>query len=161
MEQLTPPPWYRQFWPWFLMALPATVVVAGLTTWWIAASGADALVADDYYKEGLAINRVLHRQELARQLAVAAQVKLVDGYVEVVLEGNTDPSAMSLSLYHPLDAEQDRSISLARILPGEYRGELPLDSGSRWVWQLEPLGLAPDATWRLDGELRVTDAEVR
>ena len=23
-------PWYRQFWPWFLIALPATVVVAGL-----------------------------------------------------------------------------------------------------------------------------------
>ena len=50
-------PWYRQFWPWFLIALPATVVVAGLTTWWIAAHKADSLVVDDYYKEGLAINR--------------------------------------------------------------------------------------------------------
>ena len=57
-------PWYRQFWPWFLIALPATVVVAGLTTWWIAAHKADSLVVDDYYKEGLAINRQLRKQNI-------------------------------------------------------------------------------------------------
>ena len=36
----SPPPWYRQFWPWFLFGLPGIVVVAGLTTWWIAAHNA-------------------------------------------------------------------------------------------------------------------------
>ncbi len=25
-------PWYKQFWPWFLIALPASVVVASLIT---------------------------------------------------------------------------------------------------------------------------------
>ena len=29
-------PWYRQFWPWFIIALPATAVVASLATVWIA-----------------------------------------------------------------------------------------------------------------------------
>ena len=29
-------PWYQQFWPWFLILLPASVVVAGLTTLVIA-----------------------------------------------------------------------------------------------------------------------------
>ncbi len=28
--------WYRQFWPWFLIALPATAVIASLVTLWIA-----------------------------------------------------------------------------------------------------------------------------
>ena len=31
-----PTPWYRQFWPWFVIALPASAVIAGLTTVWIA-----------------------------------------------------------------------------------------------------------------------------
>ncbi|MDX2349593.1 MAG: FixH family protein, partial [Porticoccus sp.] len=41
-------PWYRQFWPWFLMALPGSVVIAGLTTVYIAFNGADTLVNDNY-----------------------------------------------------------------------------------------------------------------
>ena len=49
-------PWYRQFWPWFLICLPGSVVVAALTTMYIAHKGADDLVVDEYYKEGLAIN---------------------------------------------------------------------------------------------------------
>lgn len=31
-------PWYRQFWPWFIMLLPATVVVASIVTLMLAAS---------------------------------------------------------------------------------------------------------------------------
>ncbi|MFT7320700.1 FixH family protein, partial [Congregibacter sp.] len=29
-------PWYQQFWPWFLIALPGSVVIAGLSTLYIA-----------------------------------------------------------------------------------------------------------------------------
>jgi hypothetical protein len=25
-------PWYKQFWPWFVFALPAIAVIAGITT---------------------------------------------------------------------------------------------------------------------------------
>ena len=42
-------PWYREPWPWIIMAGPATVVVAGVATAVIAFRGADGLVADDYY----------------------------------------------------------------------------------------------------------------
>jgi hypothetical protein len=36
--------WYRQFWPWFLIALPATSVVFSFATLYIAVSGADEVV---------------------------------------------------------------------------------------------------------------------
>ncbi len=34
-------PWYREPWPWILMAGPATVVVAGLITAWLAFHGVE------------------------------------------------------------------------------------------------------------------------
>ena len=63
-------PWYREPWPWLLMAGPALVVVAGLTTAWIAVTHEDGLVADDYYKRGLAINQELRRDSAAVSLDV-------------------------------------------------------------------------------------------
>ena len=58
-------PWYKQFWPWFLMALPATAVVGGIITIVIAMTNPDGLVQDDYYKAGLGINRTLEREQQA------------------------------------------------------------------------------------------------
>ena len=55
-------PWYREPWPWILMSGPAAVIVAGAVTTWMAFASADGLVADDYYKRGLAINAVLKRE---------------------------------------------------------------------------------------------------
>jgi hypothetical protein len=40
-------PWYRQFWPWFIIALPASAVIAGFITLWLAISRPDHLVVDD------------------------------------------------------------------------------------------------------------------
>ena len=59
-------PWYRQRWPWLLIAGPAIVVVASLVTAWLAASTDDGVIADDYYKRGLLINQELERTRAAR-----------------------------------------------------------------------------------------------
>ncbi|MGD9021258.1 MAG: FixH family protein [Lysobacterales bacterium] len=40
-------PWYRQFWPWFIIALPAAAVAAGLFTLWLAISNPDSLVISE------------------------------------------------------------------------------------------------------------------
>jgi hypothetical protein len=47
------------------------VVVAGIFTAWLAISRADALVADDYYKQGKAINKDLRRDHEAQRLGAA------------------------------------------------------------------------------------------
>ena len=45
-------PWYKQFWPWFIIALPASVVVASFVTLWLAISNPDhVIVTDDEYRQ--------------------------------------------------------------------------------------------------------------
>lgn len=44
------------------MLMPATAIVAGFITLWLAITSYDGLVADDYYKQGLAINQTLARE---------------------------------------------------------------------------------------------------
>jgi hypothetical protein len=45
-------PWYKQFWPWFIIALPASVVVASFFTLWLAVTNPDHLVVDeDEYRQ--------------------------------------------------------------------------------------------------------------
>ena len=51
-------PWHKQFWPWFLIALPTAAVIASLITLNIAIRNADTPVQGDYEKHGLT---VLHK----------------------------------------------------------------------------------------------------
>ena len=54
-------PWYREPWPWIVIGLLGTVVVASLITFWIAVSNPDGLVVDDAkYQE---IRRGLRAQD--------------------------------------------------------------------------------------------------
>lgn len=151
-------PWYRQFWPWFLFGLPGLVVAAGLTTWWIAERNADSLVADDYYKQGLAINRELDKEKRARALNIGASVWFDNGAIEIELAGESDPAAVVLYLSHPLNASRDLELRAPRIAPGRYRVPAALGNDSRWLWQLEPVGGNAGA-WRVDGELSITGAD--
>jgi hypothetical protein len=41
------PPWYRQFWPWVLIAIPLSAVIMGGITLWLALSNPDYLVVDE------------------------------------------------------------------------------------------------------------------
>ena len=139
-------PWYREPWPWILMAGPAIAVVAGLVTAWLALSGEDGLVIDDYYRQGLAINQTLSRSDAAERLGIKAQVYLVDGRVRVLLGAAAGHGVLTLRLVHPTRAGMDQSLNLAAVEPGVYEGRLrPLRPG-RWHVVLE------QRDWRLAGD---------
>ncbi len=138
-------PWYREPWPWILMGGPATVVVASLATAWLAVRSDDGLVADDYYKQGLAINQVLRRSEAAERLGVTAELTLVDGRVRVLLAAAGD-GALTLQLAHPTRAGMDQSVRLNPVRPGVYEGRLAPVRAGRWHVVLE------QGAWRLAGD---------
>ena len=144
-------PWYREPWPWFLMSLPATAVVAGLTTAWLAFKTADGLVVGDYYKEGLAINQTLERDDAARALGLVATLKTVDGTLMLTLAGHlkTYPGQLILTLAHPTHQGMDHILTLYAAGGGRYRAALPAMPNGKWHAQLVDAA----STWRLAGVL--------
>ena len=95
-------PWYKQFWPWFLILLPGTAVVATLYTVVIANQYADDLVVDDYYNEGLAINRQLERQNQAKALGLIAKLNSQERQLDIEINGPIEAPQLRLLLSHAM-----------------------------------------------------------
>lgn len=150
-DNMAAKPWYREPWPWLLMAGPFAVVVAGFFTLWLAIRSDDGLVADDYYKRGLAINQMLSRAQLAAQLNLSARIVVGPDArrVRVAVAGNSDlPDELRLRLVHPTRSVADQSIILHAAAPGVYAGDLPAPIAGRRLIMLEDIA----RTWRLAGE---------
>ncbi len=142
--------WYREPWPWLLMAGPAIVVVAGVITTWIAVSGRDPMVADDYYKQGLAINRDLARERVAAARGLKAEISVAQGRLRVHLEGANAPEVIFVRLAHATLGDLDRRLRLVRVASGRYEGELGRLPAGKWRYVIED----PRAEWRLSGDWR-------
>lgn len=143
-------PWYRQFWPWFLIALPGSVVVAGFTTLWLAMSTPNPMVVDDYSRIARATEQRMERDDAAIALGVTAEVRLIAGadLLEIRLRPPTIvPESLELRLSHPLVEDRDQVLKLMPV-PGGWSASLVPPPG-RWYVQLYP----GDRSWRLSGEL--------
>lgn len=54
-----PRPWWKFGFVWMVIGGPAVVVVAGVVTFWIAATHPDPVIDPDYYRHGSEINKTL------------------------------------------------------------------------------------------------------
>jgi hypothetical protein len=141
-------PWYRQRWPWLLIAGPAIVVVASFVTLWLAATTDDGLIADDYYKRGLLINKELLRTQRAEAMGISAILHVAPtGAVRLELKAGADsaavPAAVTLKLVHPTRAGLDREVVLVQGPGNAYIGDLGAYPQGRWLVSVE----TPE--WRL------------
>ena len=135
------------------MSGPAIVVIAGLATLWLAVTSNDGLVADDYYKRGLAINQTLTRERQAAASHYRAQVAFNPTFdrVRIVLSGAELPKALAVRLVHPTRAGLDRRVQLPAVAGGVYEGALAAPQPGNWHIIVEDdLG-----TWRLHGDCTV------
>lgn len=57
------PPWWKFGYMWLVVGGPAIVVVAGFITLWLAIRTPDPLVANDYYRRGIEINKTLENPD--------------------------------------------------------------------------------------------------
>ena len=152
-------PWYKQFWPWFIITLLATAVVASLNMVFLAFTTTDSLVAEATDGMDVVTERHLAAEGVARELGLDAtlNIDLESGAITAVLQseaGGEWPSALSLEFSHPTNAGRDVEIALAAAIPDAdgnpvWAGHLvSIPSGRHYVV------LMPEesAEWRLNGE---------
>lgn len=153
-------PWYRQFWPWFIITLPACAVVGGIVTLVIAARDPDGLVADDYYKQGLAINREIERDRYTASLNLSGLLRL-DGDADrlvVSLESATadvQTQTLELHMVHPTRPNLDRTLVLERDAADRWSAPFDGAAHGRWHLQLQP----GSGEWRLGGRMTLPDQQ--
>lgn len=161
----TASPWYTHRWPWFLMLGPATVLVGGAFAAWLALGHPDAMVVDDYYKQGRAINQDLRRERAASVLHLALHARYAPGpgRLEGRIESFGQPLAapFTLRLNHPTQPGKDLVLQVPVDAQGRFSLAVPglepthwqvSAEGGRQAWRL-----AASWDWAQQAEL-VIDA---
>ncbi|WP_341660725.1 FixH family protein [Vibrio sp.] len=152
-------PWYKQFWPWFLIILPLTVVVWTIITVIVFSNNSVSLVTEDYYKKGKAINIDISKINVARDLELSAAVSSENN--DVVISFNKGqlkhyPAITALFAHRTLP-DRDFTKLLTSDAGGQYR--LTLDKSLQGPWFIE---LTPhDEQWLIQGRVTFpTEANV-
>ena len=135
-------PWYRQFWPWFIILLPATAVVGSLYSLSLAMQTTDSLVMDAGDGVDVVAERHLAAEHAARSLGLEAVVRIDpdSGVINATLTSETAaprPTTLALEFSHPAFAARDLDIELVTALPDA-------DGNPTWTGYVRPI---PTGRW--------------
>jgi hypothetical protein len=156
-------PWYRQRWPWLLMLGPATVLVGGAYITTLAIRHPDAMVVDDYYNQGRAINQDLRRDRAASSLRLALQA----GYEpragrlagRITGAGKPFTAPFRLRLAHPTLPRKDLVLLAVPDADGRFSLALPQWEATHWQvvaeGSLNDWRLARSWNWKKQGALTI------
>ena len=170
-------PWWQHRWPWIILFMLSSVIVACMVTIYIAVTTRDSLVADDYSKHGRGINQRLEKDQKALSLGVVASL----GYAKVNastfelsialalprLDGqgpNNDsnnvntgklPAFLILELSHPTMAQLDRNLVLRRVSEDDTHYNIHTEPLAAAYWHASIY--SPDKDWRVRSRLEVVE----
>lgn len=150
--------WYKE--PWLLLVVggPLIVVCASIVTGVLAWRGSDKVVAEDYYKQGLMINKDLLRDSKARELQLSASITLdlAANRLKMTLSANRDlPDTVQVSLASSGKGltsvtEVIRRLPMKQLRPGEFEGDL---SSNLSLASVKLFHVKVETTeWRLTGD---------
>ena len=132
--------WHREPLVWMVLAIPAAAVVAGAVMLVLANATWDGLVADDWYKRGMQINRSLARDEEAARLGLGATVAFpAPGVVEVRISGAPaapEDDRLNLGFSRAGRAGGDVRVRMNPVAEGVWRGALPGLPPGKWYLEL-------------------------
>jgi uncharacterized protein len=147
-------PWYKEFYVWMIIFFPMLAVVAGIYTIILAVQSDDGLVVDDYYKQGLEINRTLERDKVAFDYQLDADIKLVQELEEIIvkLSAVADfeyPKNLSVSLLHATRSGLDKEVNMILTEDNIYRGNVSKLALGKWYIHIQR------DNWRLIKTIKV------
>lgn len=142
-------PWYKQFWPWFIISIPLSSVLVAVVQVYAALNSSSDLVKDDYYKEGLAINQVITQREAAKAMGIEANLRLdnLTGELLLTTKNATAPEITALFAHAALSSK-DFNVNFVRSQANEYRAQLEKPLSGIWNVYLE----SPNG-WQLNGRI--------
>ncbi len=144
-------PWYKHRWPWIVMSGPAIVVVAASFSGWLAFTRQDALVVDDYYKQGTAINQDLRRETAASAMGLnmnmvyLPQSRKLSGTLQSF--GHPVTGAFHITLAHASDPARDIALAVTPDAAGHFEIAMIGFQPSWWKVTVE----SDSHQWRLNG----------
>ncbi|AMG04502.1 FixH family protein [Vibrio mimicus] len=144
-------PWYKQFWPWFLIILPLTVVIWTVVTVIVFANNSVSLVTEDYYKKGKGINIDLTKINVAKELGLQATVHSEGSTVIIEFDKGqlTHFPAIQAMFAHRTLPDRDFSQLITADAKGVYRVKLDSELQGPWFIELTP----HDGQWLLQGRV--------
>jgi len=151
--------WYTEPWVWLVVGGPAIVVVAAIYTAFLAFSGADKVVAEDYYKQGLMINATIMHDVNAHDRHMSADMGFDRATGRILIHVKSDvalPDTLQISIAESsarsVVNEFIRRGTLEKVGPGTYQlTYLPPsvrkpEDGLLWHVKIEA------SDWRLTGD---------
>ncbi|MEO6351831.1 MAG: FixH family protein [Oxalobacteraceae bacterium] len=151
--------WYKEPWVWLVISGPAIVIVAGFYTAFLAFSGNDKVVAEDYYKQGLMINATILHDVNARDRNMSADMEFDQASGRILVHLKSDialPDSVQVSIAESSSrsavSEFIRRGTLNRISPGTYQltylphSENKSENSLLWHVKIEAFD------WRLTGD---------
>tara|TARA_R110000782_G_scaffold247564_3_gene334372 strand:- start:6006 stop:6494 length:489 start_codon:yes stop_codon:yes gene_type:complete len=147
-------PWFKEYYVWLIILFPMLAIIGGIATTILAVKSDDGLVVDDYYKQGLEINRTLERDRAASSYLLDAEINLINeqGIVFIQLKSSENfnfPTSIQVSFLNATRSGLDKTTNLFLTENNLYRGALSRLPVGKWYAHIE----AND--WRLTKDLIV------
>lgn len=151
-------PWYKQFWPWFIIAIPGSSVIVGVVMITLALQDTGGLVREDWYKEGMAINQRLDKQNKAKTAGIKGSFTFSgDENIISLRMDNIDhakESVLTLELVHPTLKQRDMSVQLYLTPQNTYFAKLEQTPAGLYYAQLR----SEAGQWEIDSQLNFSNS---
>ncbi|NYR13565.1 FixH family protein [Pseudoalteromonas sp. MIP2626] len=144
---MQPTPWYKNFWPWFLIFFPSAAIIGCISLFFTAIGNGPDMVVDDYYKKGKAINLELTKFDKAKALYLHGELNVTSERVGFKFtKGDTSNiHALKLSFYHRTIKAYDFEATLTPNANQEFTALLDGFTDGAYSVFIEPI----DGSWKL------------
>jgi uncharacterized protein len=144
---MQPTPWYKNFWPWFLIFFPLAAIIGCITLIITAVGNGPDMVVDDYYKKGKAINLELTKFEKAKALFLHGELNVTADRVSFKFTkgDSSNIHALKLAFYHRTIKAHDFETTLTPNANQEFTALLEGFTAGAYSVFIEPI----DGSWKL------------